>query len=58
MKFVLEGKILKSKGLFLWAVELSFMHPVLKNQMNIKIDEAPKFKSLLIRERRRWEKYK
>lgn len=52
-----EGKILKGKGLFLWAVELSLTHPTKGWILNIRIKEAPKFSSLLEREERRWKKY-
>ena len=53
-----EGNILCGKGLFLASVELAFMHPVLETSMNIIIEEPDKFKSTLIREKNRWEKFK
>lgn len=52
-----EGEVLKGKGLFLCAVELSFNHPIDKRAMTVKIKEPYKFVSLLDREKRRWEKY-
>jgi 23S rRNA-/tRNA-specific pseudouridylate synthase len=53
----IEGKILRSKGLFLWAVQLTFRHPVYQWLLTVRIDEAPKFQSLLKREKLRWERY-
>ncbi len=52
-----EGEILKGKGLFLWAVEKSFIHPAYEWLMNIRINEAPRFGTILAREERRWLKY-
>ena len=52
-----KGDILKHKGLFLCATRLEFLHPVTKQIVTYKIDEPPKFKALLKREKRRWEKY-
>jgi 23S rRNA pseudouridine1911/1915/1917 synthase len=53
----IEGKILRSKGLFLWAVEVSFRHPILQWQLTIRIDEPRKFNTLLEREKLRWKRY-
>ncbi len=52
-----DGLILKSKGLFLWSVELSFLHPFDKTRLTFSIEEPDKFKNLLQREKLRWEKY-
>ena len=52
-----EGDILKHKGLFLCAIQLEFVHPETNQNMILKIEEPPKFNSLLKREKRRWEKY-
>ena len=52
-----EGLILKGKGLFLSAVELTFPHPKNNKTVNIKIDEPEKFEVFLNREERRWVKY-
>ena len=56
-EYGVDGLILKSKGLFLWAVELSFKHPVNGEDMTISIDAPPKFKTTLEREEQRWSKY-
>ncbi len=53
----IPGEILKSKGLFLWAVELSFKHPIKGMPLTVKIKEADKFTSFLRREERRWKRY-
>ncbi len=52
-----EDLILKGKGLFLCAVELSFVHPINRTPQKIKIKEPEKFNAILNREKRRWEKY-
>ena len=51
------GLILKHKGLFLVATGLEFNHPIIEEPLQIQIDIPEKFKSLLEREQRRWEKY-
>ncbi|HOP62733.1 MAG TPA: RluA family pseudouridine synthase [Spirochaetota bacterium] len=53
-----EGDVFRGKGLFLSAVELSFIHPATGDEMNIIIDEPEKFRTYLEREKRRWEKYR
>lgn len=50
------GNVFRGKGLFLAAVELSLVHPVSKNHVNIKIDEPEKFRTFMDREERRWNK--
>ena len=47
--------ILRSKGLFLWAVELRFTHPFLGAAIQITVDPPPKFSAQLRRETQRWE---
>jgi len=49
-----KGPILVGKGLFLAAVELSFIHPHKNTPMNITINHPIKFDSLLEREERKW----
>ncbi|MEE9368601.1 MAG: RluA family pseudouridine synthase [Pontiella sp.] len=56
-KYGKEGNVLKGKGLFLAAVELSFPHPVILEKITVAIDTPAKFKSLLQREQARSEKF-
>jgi len=53
-----EGNTLLHKGLFLVAIKLIFVHPILKTELEIGIDQPAKFEALLNREERRWKKYK
>ena len=53
----IEGDILKHKGLFLCATQLEFIHPETNQPVIFSIKESPKFRALLKREKRRWEKY-
>ena len=48
------GHIYKGKGLFLSATGLQFVHPITKNQIDIKIDPTPKFKIHLNRVEKRF----
>lgn len=52
-----EGNVFKGKGLFLSAVELQFNHPITDIPLTIKTELPKKFKALLERETKRWEKY-
>lgn len=52
-----EGLILKSKGLFLCATAIAFLHPFTKKEMLFSIPHPYKFDSLMDRELRRWNKY-
>lgn len=52
-----EGWILKHKGLFLAAVELTFTHPATGEEMTLSIDMPRKFGTFLAREARRWDRY-
>ena len=51
-----EGEIMKGKGLFLCAVQLTFQHPFLDKKVDISIMPPNKFQLLLERETRRWER--
>jgi RluA family pseudouridine synthase len=52
-----EGEILKHKGLFLCATRLEFEHPFTKEKIDLRIESPNKFRLMLEREQRRWEKY-
>jgi len=52
------GKVLKSKGLFLRAVEIRFIHPITNKPINIKIEQPTKFATYIAREKNRYFKYK
>ncbi len=45
-----EGNIMNHKGLFLTAVSLKFMHPILNEAMFIELEQPKKFDALLKRE--------
>ena len=47
----------KGKGLFLCASEVKFLHPKTFVTIELKVDLPHKFKSLLVREKRRWNTY-
>ncbi|MCK5802360.1 MAG: RluA family pseudouridine synthase [Lentisphaeria bacterium] len=51
-----EGKVLRGKGLFLWAVQIEFRHPDTAEQLCISVPEPPKFQAFRTREVRRWKK--
>ena len=48
---------IRHKGLFLAAVKLSLLHPLLNHQLTIDCPTPHKFHSLLAREQRRWERH-
>ncbi len=50
-----DSPLLKGKGLFLAAVELTFEHPTSREMMNFKIAAPPKFNYRLEQEERRWK---
>lgn len=50
--------LLKGKGLFLCAIQISFFHPITKETMEFAIEAPPKFSSILKREELRWKKYR
>jgi RluA family pseudouridine synthase len=56
-QYALPGQLLRSKGLFLWALELDFDHPKTGERMRMRIDEPPKFATYRDREQRRWQRY-
>ncbi len=57
-KLYVEEKMLhRGKGLFLCAMEISFLHPKTSEVINLKIEIPHKFESLLLREQRRWDNY-
>lgn len=49
-----DRPLLKGKGLFLAAVELTFEHPTSRELMNLKIEAPAKFNYRLKQEERRW----
>lgn len=53
----IEGKVLQHKGLFLYAVAISFHHPVSGKEVSLKMDLPLKYQAYIDRERMRWEKY-
>ena len=52
-----EGNILKHKGLFLVASGISFNHPTTNSLVEIDLELPYKFTSLLLREKKRWNKF-
>ncbi len=52
-----EGKVLKSKGLFLCATEIFFSHPFTGEDMTFRIEEPEKFSTYLERELKWWRKF-
>ncbi len=53
-----KGTVLLNKGLFLAATELNFIHPIFQTEINVKIKCPPKFGTQLLKEHRRWDKFK
>ena len=53
-----KGTVLLNKGLFLAATELNFIHPIFQTEINVKIKYPPKFETQLLKENRRWDKFK
>mgnify|MGYP000851186341 CR=1 FL=1 len=52
-----EGKILKHKGLFLYAVGLVFEHPISGEKINLKMNLPEKYEGYIEREKARWKKH-
>ncbi|WMX13564.1 RluA family pseudouridine synthase [Aureispira sp. CCB-E] len=52
-----EGLILKHKGLFLTAIELTFQHPITEKKQTITLETPYKYTALLAREQRRFDAY-
>lgn len=50
-----DKPLLKGKGLFLCAIELTFTHPINEKPMNFKIAPPNKFAYRLLQEERRWK---
>lgn len=53
----IKGTILRSKGLFLWSVEICLRHPLHGWNISVIINTPQKFQTTMIREKRRWNKY-
>jgi len=53
-EYGVEGNILKGKGLFLWATELAFNHPIKNRAMIFNLKEPAKFSSRLKKEKEMW----
>lgn len=53
-----KGHILKGRGLFLAAVGLRFIHPVLKEEVGFELPAPAKFESFMHRALKRWESQK
>ena len=51
------GPVLRSQGLFLFAAELTFDHPVTGEELTLKLDEPPKYDAFRCRQQRRWERH-
>ncbi len=58
----IEGWILRRAGIFLWAVEVAFDHPLQEGgqprRLRVSMDEPPKFESHRRREARRWRRHR
>ncbi len=52
-----HGRVLRSKGLFLWALELTLPHPVFDETLHVEIPEPAKFGSYRRREQRRYDRW-
>ena len=53
-----EGLVLRGRGLFLCAVELSFVHPATGERLRFSIEAPAKFGLHLAREERRWNQFR
>ncbi|MFT6244715.1 MAG: RluA family pseudouridine synthase [Salibacteraceae bacterium] len=51
-----EGNIMSHKGLFLSAVSLKFMHPILNEEVFVELEQPKKFDALLKRESEWWDR--
>jgi 23S rRNA pseudouridine1911/1915/1917 synthase len=51
------GPVLRASGLFLFAAELRFDHPVTGEPMHLELPEPAKFKAFRVREKRRWARH-
>ena len=52
------GRILRGKGLFLWATGIELMHPELHRALCVQNAPPKKFSTVFEREQRRWEKFR
>lgn len=52
-----ESLVLRRRGLFLWAVEVTFAHPDTGVATPVSIGTPPKFDTTLAREERRWRRH-
>ena len=50
-------KVLKGKGLFLFASMITFKHPITQNSLSFQIPIPNKFNLLIDREKKRWKKF-
>jgi len=50
-------KTLQHKGLFLVATKISFLHPILNDEISIKIELPSKFKNRMKNEKTRWDRF-
>jgi 23S rRNA-/tRNA-specific pseudouridylate synthase len=50
-----ESTLLKGEGIFLWALQLQFTHPITGEQIDVSIDEPSKFKLWRDKEQRRYD---
>jgi len=53
----IEGKTLKHKGLFLYAVGLNFKHPITGEVIKLSMTLPEKYQAYINREKLRWEKF-
>ncbi|NRA11183.1 MAG: RluA family pseudouridine synthase, partial [Crocinitomicaceae bacterium] len=51
-----EGNVMNHKGLFLAAVSLKFIHPILNEELLVELDQPKKFDALLRREEEWWKR--
>ncbi len=53
----IEGKTLKHKGLFLYAVGIKFKHPITGEAISLSMELPTKYQTYLDREKIRWKKF-
>lgn len=54
----IEGLTLRSRGIFLCAMELQMPHPITGEPLRVQREEPQKFATFFNREARRWQKYR
>lgn len=52
-----DGPVLRGKGMFLCAVCLRFEHPITNKLIEVQIDPPNKFKNLIEKQQKNWEKH-